>query len=231
MPRAAEDGRRPGRRTSSGARDVDHGGELLSQAIRRAEVEPHHLLGLARQRLARGSPAPRARRPEVPIPGYGMPGKVVAEVVSRSSPRSSAPLAPTQSSVASIPPRAILTPCPPSAATACTDSTATPRAAARLPLAARHGPSRARSLSIAHMDCDAFFAAVEKRDNPDLRDRPVIVGGGAARRRLHRLLPRPHPRRPLGHADVRGRCASAPRPSSSSPASPPMSRPPAPSAP
>jgi len=33
-------------------------------------------------------------------------------------------------------------------------------------------------LSIAHMDCDAFYAAVEKRDNPELRDRPVIVGGG-----------------------------------------------------
>lgn len=32
-------------------------------------------------------------------------------------------------------------------------------------------------LSIAHMDCDAFYASVEKRDNPDLRDRPVIVGG------------------------------------------------------
>lgn len=34
------------------------------------------------------------------------------------------------------------------------------------------------SLSIAHVDCDAFFAAVEKRDNPALRDQPVIVGGG-----------------------------------------------------
>ena len=33
-------------------------------------------------------------------------------------------------------------------------------------------------LSIAHMDCDAFFASVEKRDNPDLADKPVIVGGG-----------------------------------------------------
>lgn len=33
-------------------------------------------------------------------------------------------------------------------------------------------------LSIAHMDCDAFYASVEKRDNPDLRDQPVIVGGG-----------------------------------------------------
>ncbi|MEP3348090.1 MAG: DNA polymerase IV [Litoreibacter sp.] len=33
-------------------------------------------------------------------------------------------------------------------------------------------------LSIAHMDCDAFYASVEKRDNPALRDRPLIIGGG-----------------------------------------------------
>ena len=33
-------------------------------------------------------------------------------------------------------------------------------------------------LSIAHMDCDAFYASVEKRDNPALRDQAVIVGGG-----------------------------------------------------
>ncbi len=33
-------------------------------------------------------------------------------------------------------------------------------------------------LSIAHLDCDAFFAAVEKRDNPELADKPVIIGGG-----------------------------------------------------
>lgn len=34
------------------------------------------------------------------------------------------------------------------------------------------------SLSIAHMDCDAFYASVEKRDNPDLADKPLIIGGG-----------------------------------------------------
>jgi DNA polymerase-4 len=33
-------------------------------------------------------------------------------------------------------------------------------------------------LTIAHMDCDAFFASVEKRDNPELRDKPLIIGGG-----------------------------------------------------
>lgn len=33
-------------------------------------------------------------------------------------------------------------------------------------------------LSIAHIDCDAFYAAVEKRDRPELADRPLIVGGG-----------------------------------------------------
>ena len=32
-------------------------------------------------------------------------------------------------------------------------------------------------LAIAHIDCDAFYAAVEKRDNPEIRDKPVIVGG------------------------------------------------------
>ncbi|NBB52750.1 DNA polymerase IV [Rhizobium sp. CRIBSB] len=34
------------------------------------------------------------------------------------------------------------------------------------------------TLTLAHMDCDAFYASVEKRDRPELRDRPVIVGGG-----------------------------------------------------
>ena len=31
-------------------------------------------------------------------------------------------------------------------------------------------------LAIAHIDCDAFYASVEKRDRPDLRGEPLIVG-------------------------------------------------------
>jgi DNA polymerase IV len=33
-------------------------------------------------------------------------------------------------------------------------------------------------LTVAHIDCDAFYASVEKRDRPELQSRPVIVGGG-----------------------------------------------------
>jgi DNA polymerase IV len=34
------------------------------------------------------------------------------------------------------------------------------------------------SLTLAHIDCDAFYATVEKRDNPRIADKPVIIGGG-----------------------------------------------------
>ncbi len=40
----------------------------------------------------------------------------------------------------------------------------------------RHG--ELATLAIAHVDCDAFYATIEKRDEPGLHDKPVIVGGG-----------------------------------------------------
>jgi DNA polymerase-4 len=64
----------------------------------------------------------------------------------------------------------------------CRDCLTIQRAASRRcercgsPRLARH--SELYSLSLAHIDCDAFYAAVEKRDNPALRDKPVIIGGG-----------------------------------------------------
>lgn len=51
----------------------------------------------------------------------------------------------------------------------------------RCPKCARPGLTRHAelfNLSIAHIDCDAFYAAVEKRDNPELAGKPVIIGGG-----------------------------------------------------
>ena len=56
-----------------------------------------------------------------------------------------------------------------------------PEAAARCPACGsprliRHGEIDA--LAIAHVDCDAFYATIEKRDNPALAEEPVIVGGG-----------------------------------------------------
>lgn len=46
----------------------------------------------------------------------------------------------------------------------------------RSPRVLAHGELDA--LSIAHIDCDAFYASVEKRDDPALADKPVIIGGG-----------------------------------------------------
>ena len=57
-----------------------------------------------------------------------------------------------------------------------TDSPAPRCPACRSPRMVAH--AELTQLSIAHMDCDAFYASVEKRDNPELRDQPVIVGGG-----------------------------------------------------
>jgi DNA polymerase-4 len=59
----------------------------------------------------------------------------------------------------------------------------TPQRSAAMRCAACGSPRLLRhaelyGLHFAHIDCDAFYAAVEKRDNPALKDRPVIIGGG-----------------------------------------------------
>lgn len=38
-----------------------------------------------------------------------------------------------------------------------------------------------RSLAIAHVDCDSFYASIEKRDNPALKEKPLLIGGTGPR--------------------------------------------------
>ncbi|ESR23588.1 DNA polymerase IV [Lutibaculum baratangense AMV1] len=63
----------------------------------------------------------------------------------------------------------------------CLDCASDPGAGARCrscgsPRLVRH--AELNELSVAHLDCDAFYAAIEKRDDPSLADRPLIIGGG-----------------------------------------------------
>ena len=60
------------------------------------------------------------------------------------------------------------------------------------------------TLAIAHMDCDAFYAAIEKRDDPSLTDKPLIVGGGRRGVVSTACYIARRYRRALGHADVPG---------------------------
>ncbi len=104
-----------------------------------------------------------------------------------------------------------------SAATAAATCRTAPAAAAA---AARRGSLRhpeLDTLAIAHVDCDAFYATIEKRDDPVARRQAGDHRRRQARRGAHRLLRRAHLRRALGDADVRGAAALPARQSSCRP--------------
>src|SRR3989304_4564286 len=65
--------------------------------------------------------------------------------------------------------------------------------------------------AVIHIDLDAFFASVEIKKRPELRGRPVVVGGGCRRGKAGRLCRAPGrrgrevPARPAGQKALGGR--------------------------